>query len=318
MTTASTLVALAGVVLAAAPDNATKPRAGPGPEELAKAQVKVTQVSGSAWMIEGLGGNVGVSVGDDGLLLIDGQYAGMMPKLKAALEKVSPKPVRFLVNTHWHPDHTDANAAWAQAGAIIVAHDNVRKRLSTDQNLPILGAKFSAAPPKAWPVITFDDEIEFHWNGDDLHIVNLPNAHTDGDAVVYFPKADVIHAGDLFFNKAYPIVDYDSGGTLDGLLRAQEKMLAMAGPKTKIIPGHGPLADKAALQSAHDLLLKLRDRIAAMVDQGKSLAEVKAAKPTADVDAQWGNGFVKPDMFVDMAYKAYAAEKQQGKGAQPK
>lgn len=278
----------------------------PSLEELARSQIKRTHVAGSVWMIEGLGGNIGVSAGEDGLLVIDDQYAGLAPKLKSALSELSPKPVRFVFNTHFHGDHTGGNEALAESGAQIVAHDNVRKRLSTQTVLGML----KISPQKAWPVITFDEEVEFHLNGDDIRVTHLPNAHTDGDCAVQFLKADVLHTGDTFVWPRFPIIDYASGGTLNGYVRAQERMLTLVGPHTKIIPGHGPLADRAALQATHDALAKIRDRIVALADQGKSLDEIKAAKPTAEMNAKWGSGPVKVDEFVDMAYRGYLAEKK--------
>jgi glyoxylase-like metal-dependent hydrolase (beta-lactamase superfamily II) len=300
---------LASVAVAASSEQAAR-SAIPSDEELAKAEVKAAPVAGGVFMLQGLGGNIGAFPTDDGLLVIDSEYGGLSTKIQAALQKLSPQRPRFLVNTHWHPDHTDGNAAMGRLGVTIVAHENVRKRLSVEQYLPILKANSPALPPIALPVVTFDQELELHLAGEQIRLLHVPPAHTDGDAIVHFIQADVIHAGDLFLNKAYPIVDYDSGGTLDGLLRAQEKIVWLAGPKTKIIPGHGPLGDREALQDVHDKLLKVRNRIAAMVDAGKSLADVQAARPAADVDAEWGKGFMKEESFVDMAYKAYVAQRR--------
>jgi len=293
--------------LVAATEKATQ-RAEP---DFSKVELKATHLSESVWMVEGMGGNIGVCAGDDGVFVIDDQFAPLAPKVKAAISGISPKPVRFLFNTHWHGDHTGGNLAMGEAGAVIVAHDNVRQRLSTDQVIAAFGGRrVPASPTKALPVVTFKDGVSFHLNGDDIEVIHLPAAHTDGDSAVHFVKADVIHTGDTLVNGGYPIFDYSSGGTIDGYLRAQEKVLSIAGPKTKIIPGHGALTDKAGLQLAHDTLQKLRDRIVGLVDQGKTLAEVQAAKPTAEVESKWGTGMVKGDLFVDMAYNSYLAEKK--------
>jgi cyclase len=308
------VAAAAGLLLAAAAADKNA-HSGSGEPDFSKVQMKSTQVSGNVWMMEGMGGNIGVLAGDDGLLVIDDQFAPLAQKIQAALKEISLKPVRFLFNTHWHGDHTGGNLAMAEAGAIIVAQDNVRKRLSTEQVIALHGGrKVPAAPAKAWPVVTLDDEIEFHLNGEDVRVLYVPAAHTDGDCIVHFPKADVIHTGDVF-TAGFPILDYGSGGTLDGYIQAEEKVLSLAGPSTKIIPGHGGVADKAAVQAKHDATVKLRDRIVAMIDQGKTLAQIKAAKPTAEVDAKWTTDFVKPDLFVEMAYNGYLAEKKGGGAA---
>jgi glyoxylase-like metal-dependent hydrolase (beta-lactamase superfamily II) len=274
------------------------------PPDPDKVEVKTTAVAGSVSMLEGEGGNIGVSVGDDGVFIVDDEFAVLAPKIKAALARLSPKPVRFVFNTHWHGDHTGANEAMATAGAIIVAHDNVRKRLSTAQFMEFLNQVVPPSPPKALPVITFNDEVSFHLNGDDIHVLHVPNAHTDGDAIVYFTKADVVHMGDVFFtNGSYPLIDFSTGGTIDGYIAALEKMLGVIGQKTKIIPGHGHLSDKAALQRTHDMVKDIRDAVAKLAAGGKSLAQVIAAHPTARWDAEWGHGYIKPEMFVTMIYK---------------
>jgi cyclase len=296
------IAAIAGLALAAAAEK--------GPD-FSKVQMKPTHVAGPVWMIEGAGGNIGVLAGDDGVLVVDSQFADVADKVKAAIGGISPKPVRFLFNTHWHGDHTGGNLAMAEAGAVIIGHDNVLKRLSAEQTLAAFGnRKVPAAPVKARPVITLGDDIAFHLDGEDIRVLYVPGAHTDGDCIVTFPKADVIHSGDVFITAGFPIIDYSSGGTLDGYIQAQEKILSLAGPGTQIIPGHGTLSDKATVQATHDAIVKMRDRIVAMVDQGKTVAQIKAAKPTAEMDAKWGNGMVKGDAFVDMAYNGYVNEKK--------
>ena len=273
----------------------------PDPE---KVQVKATPVAGSVTMLEGAGGNIGVSAGDDGVFVIDDQFAPLAPKLKAAIAKISTKPLRFIFNTHWHGDHTGGNEAMAGAGALIVAHDNVRKRMSAEQVMEVFGGMhIPPSPQKALPVVTFNDEVTFHLNGDEIHVVHVANAHTDGDAIVHFKKANVVHMGDTFINGGYPVIDFSTGGTVDGYLAAQEKVLQIIGPETKLIPGHGPLGDKAALQKTHDMIKEVRDAVAKAAAGGKTLDQVKAAKPTAKWDAEWGKGFVNGDLVTTMIYK---------------
>jgi glyoxylase-like metal-dependent hydrolase (beta-lactamase superfamily II) len=273
------------------------------PPDPAKVEVKTHRLAGSVSMIEGAGGNIGVSVGEDGVFVIDDQFAPLAPKIKAAIALLSPRPLRFLINTHWHGDHTGGNQAMAQAGALIVAQDNVRKRLSTTQNLEAFHRTVPPAPAQALPVVTFSEEVTFYLNGDTVHVMHVPAAHTDGDAIIHFQKANVIHMGDTFFNGAYPVIDYSSGGTVDGVLLAQEKVLGMIDANTKLIPGHGPVGDRAALQAAHDLLKQARDRVAKLRAQGKTLEQTIAARPTAEWDAKWATPFVKPEVLVTMIYE---------------
>jgi len=287
-----------------------------------KVTLKTTPVTASISMIEGVngfaGGNVGVSIGDDGVFIIDDELQPMTPKLKSALAALSKKPVRFLVNTHWHSDHTGGNPALAAAGAVIVAQENVRKRLSVDQFREFMGNKmtFPALPPAALPVITFAEDITLHLNGDEIHVVHVPPAHTDGDAFVHFKKANVIHAGDLITGH-YPVVDVDGGGQYEGMITATDKILALADDATKIIPGHGALMTKADATAWRQMLVDARDRIAKLVASKKTADEIKAAKPLADLDARWGGGMISADMVIDAVIKsapAKSAAPDKGKG----
>jgi len=288
-----------------------------------KVTLKTTPVAGGISMIEGVngfaGGNVGVSVGDDGVFIIDDEIQPMSPKLKAALAALSKKPVRFLVNTHWHADHTGGNPDMAAAGSVIVAQENVRKRLSVDQVREFMGHQMTtkALPPAALPVITFTEDITLHLNGDEVHVIHVPPAHTDGDSIVHFKNANVIHTGDVV-TAGYPIVDVESGGQFEGFITAADRILALANDTTKIIPGHGPVMSKADLVIYRQMLVDTRDRIAKLMSQKKSLDEIKAAKPLADLDAKWGQGFMKADFVIEVAYKtltpaAATAEKGHGK-----
>jgi glyoxylase-like metal-dependent hydrolase (beta-lactamase superfamily II) len=279
----------------------------------AKVTLKTSPVAGTVSMIEGengfAGGNVAVSVGDDGVFLVDDEIAPMTPKLKVALAALSKKPVRFLINTHWHSDHTGGNPAMAASGAVIMAHDNVRKRLSVDQVLDFLGKKmeFKALPPAALPVVTFGDDVTLYLNGDEIHIFHVPPAHTDGDAIVHFKKANVIHMGDTFMTISYPVVDIPNGGLYHGFITAADKVLALSDDATKIIPGHGPLASRTELKAWRDMLATIGERVGKLAAAHKSLDEIKATKPTAEFDAKWGQVMVKGDQVVELVYKSLPA-----------
>jgi len=262
--------------------------------DFSKVEITTQQVAEGIYMLQGAGGNIGIMAGADGVLMIDDQFAPLSEKIKAAIAKVSDKPVRFLFNTHYHGDHVGGNENFGKMGITIVAHDNVWARLSK----PDAARSLPAYPKEALPIITFGGTITFHLNGDTIAVTHLPPAHTDGDAVLYFEKANVLHTGDCFFNGRYPVVDVKAGGSVDGMIAATEKILSMVNDRTKIIPGHGPLGDKASLQAFHDMLVAVRDKVRPLVASGKSVEEIVAAKPTADFDAQWGTGGSPPDRFV--------------------
>jgi cyclase len=273
-------------------------------QDFSKVEIKTEKLSANVYMLMGAGGNIGLSVGDDAVFVIDDQFAPLAPKIKAAIALITKKPVQFLLNTHFHSDHTGGNEAFGGDGALIVAHDNVRKRMSAEQAIALFGMKQAAAPKVALPVVTVAGEISFHINGDELRAFHVPRAHTDGDLIVHFQKADVVHMGDTFFNGNYPFIDTGSGGTADGLIAAADKVLALATDKTKIIPGHGPLATKADLQTYRNMVATVTDRIKALRTTGKTETDIRAAKPAAEFDAKFGNGFIKPEQFVQMMLSA--------------
>lgn len=272
-------------------------------QDFSKVEIKTEKLNDTTWMLTGAGGNLGLSVGPDGVFLIDDQYAPMTPKITAAIKAITDKPVKFVVNTHWHGDHTGGNENFGKAGAIIVAHDNVRKRMSTEQVLAFFNMKVPPSPKEALPVITFGVDTTFHLNGDEIHVFHVPNAHTDGDAIVYFRKGNIIHMGDLYFNGLYPFIDSASGGKIDGVIAAVDRALALADDKTRIIPGHGPLSNKAELKAYRDMLATVAGRVKAQIAAGKKLEEIVAAKPTADYDAKWGGGFIKPDKWAELVVR---------------
>jgi glyoxylase-like metal-dependent hydrolase (beta-lactamase superfamily II) len=271
-------------------------------QDFSKVEIQTEKLADTVYMMTGAGGNLGVSVGEDAVFVIDDQFAPLTPRIQAAIATLSPKPVRFVLNTHWHFDHTGGNENLGKAGALIIAHENVRKRLSTEGFIEFLGMKTKPEPKVALPVVTFTRDLAFHLNGDEIRAFHVARAHTDGDSIVHFSKSDVIHMGDSFFNKLYPFIDTSSGGTVEGVLAAADRALKMAGDKTKIIPGHGPLADKADLKAYRDMLAAVSGNIRAQIKSRKTLEQVVASKPTAKYDEVWGKGFLAPEKFVAMLY----------------
>src|SRR5712691_12965828 len=217
-------------------------------QDFSKVEIQTEKLADTVYMMTGAGGNLGVSVGEDAVFVIDDQFAPLTPKIQAEIAKLTDKPVKFLLNTHWHFDHVGGNENLGKAGALIFAHENVRKRMSTEQFMEFFGMKTKPEPKVALPVVTFTRDITFHVNGDEVRAFHVPRAHTDGDTIIHFAKSDVIHTGDAFFNKLYPFIDTSSGGSVDGVIAAADRVLAMAGDNTKIIPGHGPLGNKADLK----------------------------------------------------------------------
>ncbi len=270
-------------------------------QDFSKVEIKTTALRDGTHMLTGAGGNIVASVGSDGVFIIDDQFAPLSDKIRAAVGKLSDKPVRFVVNTHWHGDHTGGNENMGKAGAVIVAHDNVRKRMSVEQLL--LGEKIPAAPNAALPVVTFATDLNLHLNGDSVRVQHVAHAHTDGDALVKFERANVLHMGDVYFNGLYPFIDASSGGSIGGLLAAIDSGLALSDAETLVVPGHGPVSNRAELAAYGAMLKGHRDRIAALKAKGKTLAQVIAAKPTASTDDTLGKAFIKPEQLVTFIYE---------------
>ncbi|MEE8488182.1 MAG: MBL fold metallo-hydrolase, partial [Gemmatimonadota bacterium] len=218
-------------------------------------QIETIEVADNIYMLIGSGGNLGLSVGDDGAFLIDDQYAPLTEKILDAIKALTDNKVQFVVNTHWHADHTGGNELHGEAGAIIVAHENVRKQMTVDHFLAAFNSTVPASPEGALPVVTFTESVTFHWNGDEIHVFHVDAAHTDGDAVIHFKGSNVIHAGDTFFNGMYPFIDTSTGGTLDGMIDAAKRILDISDDETKIIPGHGGLASRAELGQYYEMLV---------------------------------------------------------------
>lgn len=275
-----------------------------------KGNYETTELAPGLYMIEGVGGfgggNVGLLTGDDGVMLIDDGLPPLTEPLLAAIGKLTDSPVDLLINTHVHGDHVGGNQVLGERGATIVAHDNLRKRLVAE-GIPT-GRGNAPAPPEALPVLTFADAVTVHLNGREAYVFHVEHAHTDGDVVIHFVEDNVIHAGDVLFNGLFPFIDRDSGGSLDGYIAAQERILAVADDKTKIIPGHGHLGDKASLQASNDMLKGARDRVRALVAAGKSEDEVLAANPLAEYDEKWSWRFIDTERMTKMLYEALAQQ----------
>jgi glyoxylase-like metal-dependent hydrolase (beta-lactamase superfamily II) len=265
--------------------------------------VRAEQLTAGVYVLYGSGGNIGVSAGPDGVFLVDDQYAPMTPKILEALAKISPERPRFVLNTHWHGDHTGGNENLASQGSLVVAHDNVRVRMGSEQFLKMFDRKTPASPAKALPVVTFNDGASFHLNGDEIRGMHAPAAHTDGDVFVHFRKANVIHAGDIVFSGLYPFIDIDAGGSVAGVVAAVDRMLPLADDKTRVIPGHGEMTDKAGLAAYREMLVKTSGRVRDLVKAGKTLDEVLAAKPNADYDATLGWKFITPERYLQILYR---------------
>jgi cyclase len=269
-------------------------------QDFSKIEIQTIKLSDTLYMLVGGGGNIGLSVGEDSVFIIDDQYAPMVPKIRAAIAKLTPKPVQWVLNTHFHFDHTGGNEAFGSTGSLIVAHHNVRKRMSVDQLINFGGTANpqKASPKAALPVVTVAGEISFHINGDEVHAFHVPKAHTDGDLIVHFRKGNVVHMGDTYFASMYPFIDGGSGGSAEGLVAAYDRVLALIDDDTKIIPGHGPLSKKADLAATRGMVATVMQRVLEMKRAGKSAADIRAAKPNAEFDAAYGKGFIKADVFT--------------------
>ena len=271
---------------------------GQGQVDFSAVQIKVHHVNGNVYYLEGQGGNVGLLVGNDGVIMIDDQFAPLTEKLVAAIRTLSDKPIRFVINTHIHGDHTGGNENLGKMGIAIMAHDNVAVRLAAGVN----GG--APAPVAARPVFTYSDAVALHLNGENLSVMKVPAAHTDGDSYIRFEGANVIHLGDVFRTTGYPVVDANNGGTVKGTLEALQIAIDMAGPDTKLIPGHGVVSDRDDVIEFRDMIIDVQKRVSDLIRQGMTVEQVVAAKPTADLDARWGS----PERFLPGFYQALKGE----------
>lgn len=288
---------------------------GTAQQDLSKVEIKVTKVAGTVYMLEGSGGNIGVSVGEDGIVLVDDQFAPLAPKIRQALKGITDKPIKFVLNTHFHGDHTGGNAQFG-AEAPIIAHENVRERLK--QGGVVGGSEVKPAPKEALPVITFNDRATVHVNGEDIRAIHFPHGHTDGDSVIFFPKSNVVHMGDDFVTYGFPFVDVGSGGSVAGMIAGVEQVLRMTPPDVKVIPGHGPLCTPEDMRKFVQMLKETRGLVAQAAGQGKTAGQMKQEHLLSKYE-ELGKGFIKTDGWIDTLYaevtqKASSAPEYQNHG----
>lgn len=273
---------------------------------LAQGDVKIIPipVSDNIYMLSGQGGNIGLFLGEDGTFIIDDQFAPLTEKILAAIKSVGGDTPRFLINTHFHGDHTGGNENLGNVGTLIIAHDKVRERLVAGSYIKEFGMNSPPANKAALPVLTFSEDMHFYINNDSVNAVHVPSAHTDGDSIIYFKKANVVHAGDIFFNGFYPFIDAANGGSLRGTIAAVDAILAATDSKSKIIPGHGPLADKAQLQAYRDMLAIAYARLLKLKNDGVSVEDAIIHDPLSDLEAEWGNGIFSGEKWIRITYPA--------------
>ena len=267
-------------------------------------EVEITslQVSEQIFMLKGEGGNIGLFIGKDGTFLIDDQYAPLTEEIIAAIKAVGGDFPKFLINTHYHGDHTGGNENLGQGGTLIFSHDNVRERLSSGSFIEAFKMKREAVAIDGLPVVTFSEDMTFHLNGDSVQAIHVPHAHTDGDSFILFKVANVIHAGDIFFNGFYPFIDVKHGGSLKGMIEAADTVSALADDNTKIIAGHGPLGNKAELATYRQMLATAYERLRKLKEEGKSAQEAVEAKPLADLEKEWGDGLFTGERWIEIIY----------------
>jgi cyclase len=270
--------------------------------QMGAAPIQTQKITDALTLLSGPGGNVVVLDGPDGKLVVDTFVLPAWPKFKESLDSLGKAPLKFVVDTHWHFDHTDNNAALRAAGATVLAHENTKTRMSEPHELAVLGVNTPASPALALPQQTFRDRRTLQANGETLALVHVPPSHTDTDIYVHFEKANVLHLGDLFFNGFYPYIDGGTRGSIDGMIAAGTRILALADSETKIVPGHGPLGNKTDLAKFRDMLVTARDRVRALKSSGKTVQEAVDARPFADLDAVWGKGLFTSDVFVRIVY----------------
>ncbi len=262
------------------------------------------QLSDTVYMLKGRGGNVGVSTGEDGLYIIDDQIRPVTTQLLQAIRKISDKPIRIVLNTHYHADHVGGNETIGDAGAVIISHDNIRKRMTTEQVSIFMKNSTPPYAKDALPIVTFNDRLSLHMNGETATAYYVANGHTDGDSIIHFPVSNVIHMGDMFFNGLYPYVDLDAGGSMQGLVAAADLALSMADESTRIIPGHGPLGMTEDLKTYRDYLIKAGANVQELIDKDMDLQQIIAAEPTKEWDEELGKTWITPAQFVTFIYNS--------------
>ena len=279
-------------------------------QDFSKVEIKVTKVSGTVYMLEGAGGNIGASVGEDGIVVVDDQYAPLAEKIQAALKGVTDKPVRFIINTHYHGDHTGGNAFF-QKQAPVIAHDNVRKRLETGGaagNLGSVSMERKAAPKEALPILTFDHDVTVHLNGEDIRALHFPSGHTDGDSIIFFPTSNVVHMGDDFVRYGFPFIDLASGGSVEGMIAALEAVVPKLPADVKVIPGHGNVSNLDDVREYVKMLDETRAVVEKGVKQGKTLDQLKQEK-VLEPWKKWNGDFITSDAFLETLYNDLTGKK---------
>jgi len=283
-------------------------------QDFSKVQIKVTKVSGNIYMLEGAGGNIAASVGDDGIVIVDDQYAPLADRIAAALKSigVTDKPVRFVINTHYHGDHTGGNMPFATKGATVIAQDNVRKRLETGGKAGNGGSITMDVKPAekgALPIITFDHDVTVHLNGEDIRALHFPAGHTDGDSIIFFPKANVVHMGDDYVRYGFPFIDVSAGGSVQGMIAACEKVIPMLPPDVKVIPGHGQLSNLDEVREYIQMLKGTTAAVEAALKKGSTLDQMKKDKVLADWDKKYASKFITADIFIETLYNSLTNQK---------
>ena len=278
-------------------------------EQFESSPLKTTALDKDIWMLSGDGGNVAAIVAEGSTLLIDSGVDSRVSELNAASFKATSRPVTRLVNTHCHFDHTGGNVYFGSEGVTIIAQENVKKQLSSEQNVPLIGLRDGRYPTQALPTVTYSNSMTLNQGGEKLTLINYGPAHTDGDTVIYITPANIAVVGDIFSNHFYPIIDVASGGSIDGMIHSLDQILAQTDQQTKIVPGHGPVATRSELQEYRDMLAQVRQRIKVLVASGKTIREAVAAAPTKDFDARWGSGYVPADVFVRMVFTSLIASR---------
>lgn len=271
-------------------------------QDFSKVEVKATKVAGNVYMLQGAGGNIGVSVGADGILIVDDQFAPLADKIKAALKTLGEGKLKFVLNTHWHGDHTGGNVAFGPE-APIIAHDNVRKRLATEQKSEFFKHTVPASPKDALPVITFGQSLTVHFNGEEIRVIHFPKGHTDGDSVIFFTGSNVVHMGDDFFGGTFPFVDLESGGSVEGLTENIAAILGKLPPGVKLIPGHGPISTPDDLKLYHRMLVETSAVVREKMKAGKTVAQIKAEGLPEEWNS-WGKGFIKTDVWIEIIHRS--------------
>jgi cyclase len=304
MTVVATMMWLAGIAIAQ-----QQPPTAPPTPDFSKIEIKTTDLGDNVYMLEGQGGNITVAVAKDGIIMVDGQYAPLHDKIKAAISAISNEPIKYLINTHYHGDHTGGNEPFAKDGVTVVSEINVKNRLAAGTTNGLTGAKVPPAPAGALPTRTYTGAYHIRLRGRVADLKHIANAHTDGDTYVWLKAANVLSTGDTFTNGRYPNIDFANGGNIKGMIAATDAYMKLTNAKTRIVPGHGPLADKAALTEYRTMLVTARDRMAKLVKEGKSEDDVVAAKPFADLDAKWAPTDLASKNFIRVVYHSLADKK---------